>query len=90
MEGAAVNDDAYLQTFRLNLHTDTAAFGESAPERARAVARLLRDIAARLEVVTESGDYGDARGGWLGHFQTLFDEDGIDVGRYAFKREGDR
>jgi hypothetical protein len=61
--------------FNLAIHTENAAFDEDAlaPE----VARILREIAARLD-------------GWDGYdkYQTVFDSNGNDVGRFRLTREG--
>ena len=71
--------------FLLNIDCNNAAFGEDDNARAFEVARILQDIRRRLLLVDMRGNYGDARGGWTGHFQTIYDANGNDVGRYAFK-----
>lgn len=70
-------------TFRLFINVDNDAF---TPQPYPEVARLLREIANRLDTV-ENGDYTDFRKGWTGHYQTIFDSNGNDLGRYAFKAE---
>ncbi len=78
--------------FILKLSVDSKAFQ---PTPYAETARLLRAIADRLDNVKpprpkQSGspmdalyDYADR--GWTGHYQTLLDANGEDVGRYAFK-----
>ena len=67
-------------TFRLTIDTDTAAFaGDSygaspAGERNAETARILRVVAARLDAGEDFAFY-----------ETLFDLNGNDVGRAAFK-----
>lgn len=81
-----------MMRFLLNINVDNDAFQ---PDPYAETARLLREIADRLDTVTPSrkeheyclGDYGDSRKGWTGHYQTLLDINGNDVGRYAFKPE---
>lgn len=58
-------------TFRLFIRTNNEAF-EPFPEIE--LARLLRKIAAYIE-----------EGGVPSHYQTIFDVNGNDVGRYAHK-----
>jgi hypothetical protein len=84
--------------FILRLSVDTDAF---TPTPYPETARILREIADRLDGVVTApprharhpsdalGDYGDRQGGWTGHYQTAFDRDGQDVGRYAFKADDD-
>ena len=67
------------KTFRLFIDTDHAAFGDDGAARGVEVARILRDVAARIET---EGDIWD----W---YQTLFDVNGNDVGRAAFKPRND-
>jgi hypothetical protein len=59
--------------FRLNVHTDNAAFD---PDPAPELARILRAAAERIE----SGEY-------IGHYLTILDVNGNDVGRFALKNE---
>lgn len=67
-------------TFRLTIDTDTAAFtgdaygASPAGERNAETARILREVADRL-------DAGDD----FTKYRTLFDLNGNDVGRAAFK-----
>lgn len=63
--------------FQLNIDTDNAAFGDSQNERDVETARILRWVADRVE---EGRDFS--------YFQMLFDINGNDVGRAAFKEEG--
>jgi hypothetical protein len=74
--------------FNLFIDCDAPAFGDNDNARALETARILQDIARRLLTVNARGDYTDARGGWTGHYQTILDADGNDVGRYAFKPKG--
>lgn len=60
------------EVFHLIMGIDGDAFQDG--ERNRETARILRDVARRLE----AGDYFD-------HYRTLFDVNGNDVGRAAFK-----
>lgn len=59
--------------FRLTIAADNAAFynasGEYAPEWE--LARLLREIADRVERED------------IGHYRTIFDSNGLDVGRFG-------
>ena len=80
--------------FLLKMSVDNAAFEPTPYEE---TARILRAIADRLDTVRPApikksgaasdalGDYGD--GGWTGHYQTVRDINGNDVGRYAFKEK---
>jgi hypothetical protein len=63
-----------ILTFRLYIDTDNAAFGDDAASRNMETARILRKIADRLEAGEDFLFY-----------QTLFDINGNDVGRAAFK-----
>lgn len=63
-----------MARFQLWINTDNAAFeGE---DKAAEVARILRDIADKVE-----------REGVQWHFQTIRDVNGNDVGRFAEKEE---
>ena len=66
-------------TFRLAIDTDNAAFGDVPDENVMArhmeTARILKDVAKRLE-----------QGEDFEKYRTLFDINGNDVGRAAFKR----
>ena len=86
-------------TFKLHIDVDNDVFQ---PNPAPELARLLREIAVRLDTVQEVRaprehtrtsfdrlDYTDQRGGWLGHYQTVLDSNGNDVGRYAVKPNND-
>lgn len=80
--------------FTLSIDCGNAAFD---PNPGPELARLLRAIADRLDSVQqvrpvrddrrrlEVFDYTDRHGGWIGHFQTVHDVNGNDVGRYAIK-----
>lgn len=82
--------------FNLFIDVDNDAFQPAPYEE---TARILRAIADRLDTVVLApvkksgaasdalGDYGDRRGGWTGHYQTVLDINGNDVGRYAFKEK---
>lgn len=59
-------------TFRLTIRTDNAAFDEE--YQAQETARILRDVADKLD----AGENFEM-------FRTLFDINGNDVGRAAFK-----
>ena len=61
------------QTFRLYIRTESDAF---ITDRGAEVSRLLRSVADRIE----SGED-------FSHYRTLFDLNGNDVGRAAFKPE---
>jgi hypothetical protein len=67
-------------TFKLTIDTDNAAFSDddddmhADDQKARETARILREVAARLE-----------RGDDFSMYQTLHDLNGNDVGRAAFK-----
>ena len=61
---------------RLFIHTDNAAFGETESEKAAECARILRNIAANLD------DWDGTQ-----QYQTIFDMNGNDVGRYRLKVE---
>lgn len=67
-------------TFRVTIDTDTAAFAGDAygaspmGERNAETARILRTVATRLE-----------QGEDFSYYVTLFDVNGNDVGRAAFK-----
>lgn len=62
-----------LTRFSVAINTESAAFEDDpAPE----LARILRHIAQRIE----DGETGDM-------FQTILDENGNDVGRWAHKPE---
>lgn len=85
-------------TFKLFIDADGPAFQPAiGTARYGETARLLREIADRIENIAPPtgnwtghqnlGDYSDNKGGWSGHYQTIFDADGHDVGRYAFKEE---
>jgi hypothetical protein len=66
-------DDGDL-ILRVNVRCSTAAFDDTYP--GLEVARILRDIAAKIDSNMASGCY-----------QTIFDINGNDVGRYRLKRE---
>lgn len=84
--------------FQLTIDCTNAAFD---PNPAPELARLLRTVADRLDSVAlatspagrvlqepyQRLDYTDRRGGWLGHYQTVRDINGNDVGRYAVKQD---
>jgi hypothetical protein len=59
------------QRFNLYINTDNDSFQ---PDPAPELARLLRYIAGRIE----SGEF-------FGHYLTIFDANGNDVGRFALK-----
>lgn len=61
-------------TFVLKVDTDNDAF---TPEPASEVARILRGVADSLEAGED-----------FSHYRTLFDANGNDVGRAAFKEGG--
>ncbi len=65
-----------MTTFKLHIHTDNAAFTDKDNIYADhlEVARILRGVAQGLE---EGFDFS--------HYKTLFDINGNDVGRAAFK-----
>ena len=59
------------QVFRLQVRTDSAAFEDDpAPE----LARILRDVAGRIEAGQD-----------IGHYLTIHDVNGNPVGQYALK-----
>lgn len=79
--------------FTLTIDVDNDAFQ---PDPYAETAAILRSIAGRIEDArpprstrrgpedeNRLGDY--ANGAWTGHFQTVLDSNGNDVGRYAFK-----
>lgn len=63
--------------FTLTIRTENDAFGEDAETRAYEVARILREIARKLE----AGDDD------FGHYRTLRDSNGNDVGRARLRSE---
>jgi hypothetical protein len=60
-----------MKSFRLNIHTENEAFD---PDARIELVRLLRETAGYIE-----------RGGDIVHYQTIFDLNGNDVGRFALK-----
>lgn len=62
--------------FTLVLHLDNDAFQRPSPKAEAEVARILRETATRL-----------LAGEDFTHYRTLFDANGNDVGRAAFKEE---
>lgn len=64
-------------TFRLNIDTDNDAFQ---PDPRREIADILKHIATQVA----NGEMDVMR-----CYQTVFDVNGNDVGRYAFKRRGE-
>lgn len=78
------------KVFTLSIGIENDAFARNpGPE----LARILREIAQELSELTPNCErrpgYPEVgnlpNGGWLGHYQTIFDIDGNDVGRYAVK-----
>lgn len=68
-----------MSSFKLNVHTDNAAFcdeetGDPAP--ASELARILRKVADRVEAGED-----------ISHYLTIFDANGNDVGRFALKED---
>lgn len=59
-------------TFRITINTDNAAFD---PEPALELSRILREIADRLDLVGQPPS----------HYQTIYDINGNDCGRFALK-----
>jgi hypothetical protein len=62
------------KVFRVYFATDNAAFGKNESEAAPEIARILREIAMRVE----DGNFGFPS-------ETIRDYNGNDVGRYALK-----
>lgn len=80
--------------FNLYIDVENDAFQ---PKPYAETARILRAIADRLDHTKPDprgreflDDYADSKGGWTGHYQTILDSNGNDVGRYAFKSEETR
>jgi hypothetical protein len=68
--------------FILHIDVNNDAFQ---PDPNAELGRILREIADRLELRAVSFDKHAPA--WLGHFQTIHDANGNDVGRYAVKPE---
>lgn len=69
-------------TFRLNIDLDTLV------DTHRELATLLREIADRVERTDKDGNLPG--GGWIAHYQTIFDSKKNDIGRFAIKPTGER
>ena len=54
--------------FKLVIHTDNAAFGDSVMEHGAELARILRDIANRLEGGSIAGSARDMNGNNVGGY----------------------
>ena len=65
---------------QLTIDTDNSAFGDTREEAAIEVARILEATARKLR--NDPEDYGRC-------FETLFDLNGNDVGRFGMKGPGD-
>lgn len=74
MKNSKPNIEESSDMLRLFIHTENAAFGEMEYETAAECARILRQIAAKLD------DWDGAQ-----QYQTIFDMNGNDVGRYRLK-----
>lgn len=66
-----------MKSFHMIMAVNSAAFGETDTDRDMEVARILRRIADKLE----NGD------SCIESYQTVFDANGNDVGRYAIKTQ---
>ncbi len=75
-------------TFRLNIDVDNDAFQ---PDPRPEVAAILMGIAKQLmaDVHTEPWNPDGRRSNTLRMYQTIFDCNGNDVGRFAFKKQGE-
>lgn len=60
-----------MSAFHLTVNVDNAAFD---PDPRPELVRILRTIADSVEA-----------GGYIGHYRTVFDVNGNDVGRFALK-----
>lgn len=75
-----------MATFRLFIDVDNAAFDpDPNQELARILTAIAADLTSDLPAIRVSLDRGSQN--WLGHYQTIFDVNGNDVGRYAVKKD---
>jgi len=64
--------------FKLFIQCNNSLFEDEASTRVE-LARILREVAAKIENKNGNGNYN------LGFYQTIYDGNGNDVGRYALK-----
>jgi hypothetical protein len=61
--------------FKLEIETGNAAFGDSDAERGAEIARILRDVALRLDKGDEYGVIHDSNGNRVGEFIMIHEGD---------------